>query len=312
MKILYLDCFSGISGDMFLAALIDAGADVSYIKQELGKLNLSGFELQTKNVVKNGITSVKADVVVTEAAAHTHHRHYTDIVQLIEQANLAPDVTATALDIFLRIGKAEGKIHGIPLEKVHFHEVGAVDSIVDTVGAALALHSLQVDRVLSSPIPMGSGFVRCDHGLYPVPAPAALEIMKGLPLAHSVHKAELTTPTGAGIAASLVHDWMEAMPHMKVTAIGYGAGTRDLPQQPNALRSVIGDTTAANLELAIQREQNRHQQNHAHHHAHDHEHHHHSHNHSDDHAHHHHDHTHDGEHSHHHHHDHGHDHNEHP
>lgn len=146
---------------------------------------------------------------------------------------------------FAKIGEAEAKIHNMPLERVHFHEVGAIDSIVDIIGVALALDSLQVDKIVASPIPLGSGSVKCDHGIYPVPAPATLEIMKGLPIAASMIEKELTTPTGAGIVAAVANEFSTGMPAMIVESIGYGAGTRDLPQHPNVLRVIIGESTSS-------------------------------------------------------------------
>ena len=163
-------------------------------------------------------------------------------MKLIQDADLSPKATEISLAIFEKIGAAEAKIHGIPLDKVHFHEVGAVDSIVDIVGVALAVDNLNPDRILSSPVPLGSGTIRIDHGLYPVPAPATLEVMRGLPIAASPHAVELTTPTGAGIIAALVDEFSSALPPITIESIGYGAGTRDLPKQPNVLRTVAGFT----------------------------------------------------------------------
>ena len=284
MRILYFDCFSGISGDMTLASLVDAGANRDYIEHELRKLNVEGYTLHWRRVVKSGISALKADVVLEEHGHehghhhdhhhdhdhhhhdhhhhhhehdhnhdhghdhghghrhHHHHRTYSDIVKLIQDAGLSPKATEISLAIFEKIGAAEAKIHGIPLEKVHFHEVGAVDSIVDIVGVALAIDNLNPDRILSSPVPLGSGTIRIDHGLYPVPAPATLEVMRGLPIAASPHAVELTTPTGAGIIAALVDEFSSALPPITIESIGYGAGTRDLPKQPNVLRTVLGIT----------------------------------------------------------------------
>jgi uncharacterized protein (DUF111 family) len=159
---------------------------------------------------------------------------------LIEAAGLSPRAAELSLAIFAKIGAAEAKIHGIPIETVHFHEVGAIDSIVDIVGVALAVDSLNPDKIWSSPVPLGAGTIRIDHGVYPVPAPATLEMMRGLPIAPSSYSLELTTPTGAGIIAALVDEFSSSMPPMIIEAIGYGAGTRDLPNQPNVLRSVLG------------------------------------------------------------------------
>lgn len=251
MRIAYLDCFSGISGDMLLAALVDAGADRNRLEQELRKLPISGFHLEWKPVVKSGVSALKLDVIEEHAAEstkakklhvlnHHNHRSHKDIVAMIKQADLAPRVTERALAIFEKIAVAEAKIHDVPVETVHFHEVGALDSIVDVVGIALALDALEIDQLHCGPVPTGNGYVRCDHGLYPVPAPATMEILKGIPLRHTLIQKELTTPTGAGVAAALVKEF-GPLPSMIVESIGYGAGTRDLPDQPNVLRVLIGN-----------------------------------------------------------------------
>ncbi|PLS03067.1 LarC family nickel insertion protein, partial [Neobacillus cucumis] len=171
---------------------------------------------------------------------HHEHRSYKDIIQLIEAADLDNPVKETSLKIFKRIGEAEGLIHGIPLEKVHFHEVGAIDSIIDIIGAAILIHQLKIDVVKSSPIPVGTGRIHIDHGIYPVPAPATLEILKGVPIEKSDIRAELTTPTGAAIIAVLAEEF-GPIPSMKVSSIGYGAGTKTFKQHPNVLRAIIGN-----------------------------------------------------------------------
>jgi uncharacterized protein (TIGR00299 family) protein len=242
MRVLYLDCFSGISGDMSLAALVDAGADVSYIESELAKIQIEPFSLSWKRVNKRGISALKMDVILDPHTMPKHHRHYSEIVSMIIGAGFSARTTALSLTIFEKIGIAEAKIHDIPLEKVHFHEVGAIDSIVDVIGVALAIDSLEVERILSSPVPLGSGTVHCDHGIYPVPAPATLEMMRGLPIAPTPYSLEMTTPTGAGIIAGIVNDFSSSLPPMIIESIGYGAGTRDLPNQPNVLRVIVGKT----------------------------------------------------------------------
>ena len=240
MRIVYFDCFSGISGDMSLAALVDAGADRDYVETELQKIRVEPFTLHWTRVNKRGISALKMDVITDAERPPVHHRHYTDIVRIIREAGLSERATALSLAIFEKIGAAEAKIHGIPLERVHFHEIGAIDSIVDIVGVALALDSLQAERIYCSPVPLGSGTVRCDHGDYPVPAPATLEMMKGLPVAQADVAVELTTPTGAGIVSAVADEFTKGLPPMVVDAIGYGAGTRDLPNRPNVLRVVVG------------------------------------------------------------------------
>lgn len=289
-RILYLDCFSGISGDMTLAALVDAGADQGYIETELKKIKIEPFTLEWKTVMKKGISSLKVDVVIPEDHHPHHHRHYADIVKLIKQAGFNEQVQAMSLTMFAKIGEAEGKIHNLPLDKVHFHEVGAIDSIVDIIGVALAIDSLQIDKIMSAPVPLGSGTIRCDHGFYPVPAPATLEMMIGLPIAPSDHQVELTTPTGGAIAAGLVREFSAAVPPMIVQQIGYGAGTRDLPNHPNVLRVIVGEAeTGLPIWAAQEHAHSHHHHEHEHHHEHPHhEHHHHEHDHESTHDHHHH------------------------
>lgn len=275
MKTLYFDCFSGISGDMAIGSLVDAGGDPIYLENELQKLKLNDeYELKWNKVVKNGITSMKFDVILKdrENAEHSHghthdgesshghhdhhhdhhhghhhshshdhqHRAYRDIKKLIESADFTEEVKNTALKIFKKIGVAEGHIHGMPVEDVHFHEVGAIDSIIDIVGTAILIDQLKIDKVISSPVPLGSGKIHIDHGIYPVPAPATLEIMKGVPIRKSEVQAELTTPTGAAIISELAEEY-GALPSMKVNAIGYGAGTKTFKNHPNVLRVVIGE-----------------------------------------------------------------------
>lgn len=272
MKVVYLDCFSGISGDMALAAFVDAGADRDYIERELAKIQVEPFSLSWTRVTKRGVSALKMDVLLDPDTPPQHHRHYSEIADLIVRAGLSDRATALALAIFEKIAVAEAKIHDIPVEKVHFHEVGATDSIVDVVGAALALDSLDAGKVICSPIPLGSGTVKCDHGLYPVPAPAVLELMKGLPIASSFHRVELTTPTGAGIASGIADSFQTGLPAMVVESIGYGAGTRELPDQPNVLRVVVGRTDPQLTKWHISHElaQAEHAHPHAHHHQHEH------------------------------------------
>ncbi|MCS7463515.1 nickel pincer cofactor biosynthesis protein LarC [Paenibacillus doosanensis] len=307
MKIAYLDCFSGISGDMTLAALVDAGADRSYVEEELRKIKIEPFALEWKRVNKKGISALKMDVILDPDNPPSHHRHYSEIVKIIHQAGFNERVVKMSLDIFEKIGIAEGKIHDLPLDKVHFHEVGAIDSIVDVIGVALALDSLDVEKIYSSPVPLGSGTVRCDHGIYPVPAPATLEMMRGLPIAPTSYAVEMTTPTGAGIISGLVDEFARSYPPMIVETIGYGAGTRDLPNQPNVLRVVIGKADPYKHKFQMIHEDIHHTHEHHHHeheHHHDHNHHHHDHDHSHDH---HHGHEHGHSHSHSHDHDHTHE-----
>ncbi|MCR8632872.1 nickel pincer cofactor biosynthesis protein LarC [Paenibacillus radicis (ex Xue et al. 2023)] len=309
MKIAYLDCFSGISGDMTLAALADAGADRNYIEEELRKIKIEPFSLEWKRVNKKGISALKMDVLLDPNTPPAHHRHYSEIVKIIHDSGFNDRVIKLSLAIFEKIAIAEAKIHDVPVETVHFHEVGAIDSIVDVIGVALALDSLEVEKIFSSPVVLGSGTVRCDHGIYPVPAPATLEMMRGLPIAPSNYSLEMTTPTGAGIIAGVVDEFAKGYPPMIVETIGYGAGTRDLPNQPNVLRVVIGKADPYAHKFQVQHIETTH--SHAHHSEHEHHHHGHSHSHSHsngaDHSHDH-DHSHSHDHGHKHDHDHAHSH----
>lgn len=234
--IAYFDCFSGISGDMTLGALIDLGVPPEWLKETLIDLPLSGFDISVDIVHRHGVHAKHARVAVLE---HDHPRHYSDIVALIEQSQLTHSIKERSLDIFDRIATAESHIHGCAKESVHFHEVGAVDAIVDIVGTALCVDYLKIDHVVSSHIPLGKGFVSCQHGKLPVPAPATVEILKGVPVYGADIPHELVTPTGAAIVSSLA-DRFEPIPEMEIEAIGYGAGTRDLEQRPNLLRVLMG------------------------------------------------------------------------
>lgn len=267
MKILYYDCFAGISGDMNLAALIDLGVSPDYLKAELVKLSIDDeFALQCQPEKCNGIQGMQVHVRLNGqqhghshsrehthghehahvgAPAHVHdhnlaqgshlpHRNLADITAIITQSTLADPVKQTSLSIFRRIAEAEAKVHGKALEDVHFHEVGATDSIVDIVGAAICFHALDVDAVWSSPLELGGGFVRCAHGIMPVPAPATVEILHGIPTTRGGVEHEATTPTGAAIIAALAHAF-KAAPAMTTLSTGYGIGRRRTVR-PNMLR----------------------------------------------------------------------------
>lgn len=236
MKTAYLDCFSGISGDMMVGALIDLGFPLEKLEEEITKLPLHGFRLTCKRVKKNGIDAAKFSVHVEKSQ---HHRHYSDIRTMIEDSRLKDDVKKMSLNIFAALAEAEGKVHGIAPEKVHFHEVGAVDSIADIVATAIGMDYLRITSVNVSPLVTGTGIVNCDHGAMPVPAPATAELLKGIPFSRSDEKVELVTPTGAAIVKSLAASYGE-MPPMSVEAIGYGAGDKDLQSRPNLLRVFLG------------------------------------------------------------------------
>ncbi|WP_025692452.1 nickel pincer cofactor biosynthesis protein LarC [Paenibacillus zanthoxyli] len=308
MNILYYDCFAGISGDMNLGALLDAGVDADYFLREIAKLNLNGeFEVTIAKALKKGISGIKVDIRLTgdqhgphqgsEHAQHGHehghehehvhghehvhvhehvhehnytheqthiqehthhheqghphkhdhshdhphghhHRNVEDIERIIRASSLPNQVKELSMKIFMQVALAEAKVHGKPLEEVHFHEVGAVDSIVDIVGAAICLDYLQVDKILASPVQVGGGFVRCEHGLIPVPAPATVEILKGIPVKAGLVPFETTTPTGAAILAAVVDEFTDK-PDFVMEAVGYGLGNRDL-EIPNVLRVYLG------------------------------------------------------------------------
>lgn len=236
----YFDCFSGISGDMTLGACIDLGVPVDWLKDRLEQLPLTDFNLTASSVTRHGISATHARVETTE---HHHHRHFSDIVALIQNSPLSEPVKETSIRIFDTIATAESGIHGCDKKTVHFHEVGGIDAIVDIVGTALCLEYLGIDTVIASKIPFGRGFVTCQHGTLPVPVPAAVAILKGAPVYGTEIPHELVTPTGAGIVAALARSF-EALPDMVVDKIGYGAGTRDIEERPNLLRIFTG--TASN------------------------------------------------------------------
>ncbi len=238
MKLAYLDCSMGISGDMTLAALIDAGIDEETIRSAIDSLNLPGVELKTQVVVKGGFRATYVKVKHPEQHAH---RHLSDIHRIIEGSKVLTDSQQSlALKIFTEIATAEAKVHDSTIEKVHFHEVGAIDSIVDIVGAAVAFDLLGANRIICSEIPTGRGQIKIDHGICTVPAPGTTEILKGIPLVDVPVEAELTTPTGAAIVKSVVDEFGN-LPAMTIESIGYGAGTRDFPSRANLLRIFVGE-----------------------------------------------------------------------
>ena len=236
MRIAYFDCFSGISGDMLLGTLIDAGADIEKIELELKKLKLTDYKIRTKRVFKNQISATKFDVDVIE---NTHARHLSDINKIIEDSELDISVKELSKQIFKELAIVEAKIHNTSIDKIHFHEVGATDAIIDIIGSVIALKELKLDIIYSSKIHLGSGFVECQHGIIPVPAPATIELLKDIPVYSTGIKSELTTPTGAVIIKNIAKNF-GIMPEMKIEKIGYGAGTKDLTI-PNLLRVYIGE-----------------------------------------------------------------------
>ncbi len=240
MKILYYDCFSGISGDMHLGAMIDIGVDQELLLGELKKLDIDSYEIRITKDQRKGIGGTRVDVILSDKQI-PHHRSFMDISELIEESDLSQNVKTLSLKIFAKIAQVEAKIHGCAVEDVHFHEIGAVDSIVDIVGAAICLDALNVDRIFSTPVQVGGGFVTCAHGILPVPAPATVEILRGIPIKSGLVSFETTTPTGAAILAATVDHFTEVMNFMP-RKIGYGIGHRDT-EIPNVLRIYLGDMT---------------------------------------------------------------------
>ncbi|MGB6944972.1 MAG: nickel pincer cofactor biosynthesis protein LarC [Bryobacteraceae bacterium] len=241
MKICYLDAFSGISGDMTVGALIDAGADSTTLVQLLEALG-TGARFEVEKTKRRGIAASKFRVVFDkDGGAHRHLKH---ILEIIAKSGIPDRAKQNASAVFQRLGEAEAKVHDIPIEKVHFHEVGAVDSICDIVGACIGLDLLDIGAVYSAPINVGSGTVKTEHGVLPVPAPATSELLAGKPIYARGPSLELTTPTGAAIATTLAVDF-GALPPMRVIASGYGAGDYDFPEHANVLRVLIGENSGA-------------------------------------------------------------------
>ncbi len=266
MKIAYFDCFSGASGNMILGALVDVGLDVAQLEAELAKLHLHEYQLRFEKRSKHAITATHLEVEVhepthhhsrddhdhahphgsSEEHTHAHHRHLSDILALLDSSGLEEGVKKKARQIFVRLAEAEARIHNTRTEEVHLHEVSGVDSIVDIVGSVIGLHLLGIEEIHTSPIALGTGFVRCAHGMMPLPAPGTLELLKEVPVRPTDIRNELTTPTGAAILSTLTQEF-GPMPEMIVESAGYGAGSRDLKERPNLLRVCIGTKQSAPL-----------------------------------------------------------------
>jgi hypothetical protein len=259
MKMLYFDCFSGISGDMTIGALLDLGVSLDYLRTELKKLPLEGYDVQAVRVVRANISAMKFDVVMVNGEndhGHEHHHdaehhhqhpqhhhghHHTkasDILKMIRESGLNANTRRVAEAIFTKLAISEGKVHHIAPEDVEFHEVGAVDSIVDTVGAAIGFDALGVDRFICSPINVGSGFIHCQHGIYPVPAPATADLLRNATIYSKHAQTELVTPTGAAILAAVVGEF-GPIGGVSIEQIGYGAGTKQFQDFPNCLRLMV-------------------------------------------------------------------------
>jgi len=237
MKCAYFDCFSGISGDMTLGALLDAGVPIEQLRSELQGLNLPGWDLTAEKVWKNGMAASYAKVRAQDTQTH---RSLSAILGIIEKSSLAPSVKAPATAIFTKLGEAEAAVHDVPLEKIHFHEVGAVDAIVDIVGACIGFSALGIESFACSALNVGGGTAKMAHGVLPVPAPATARLLLGKPTYSNGVQKELVTPTGAAIVTTLCTSF-GPQPPMTVNAIGYGAGTADLEGQPNVLRLMVGE-----------------------------------------------------------------------
>ncbi len=241
----YFDCFTGISGDMILGALLDLGVPLEWLKEQLRRVPLADFDIVVRPVQRHGIQAASVRVAVLD---NKNSRNYSDIRALIKKSQLSDAVKSTSSAIFKRLAEAEASIHHCSVEQVHFHEVGGVDAIVDIVGAALGLDYLGINKILASPVPLGKGFVACRHGNLPVPAPATLVILKGVPVYGTDIPHELVTPTGAAILRSLAQGF-EPIPEMVIAGIGYGAGQRDFPDRPNLLRIILSAESEAAAEL---------------------------------------------------------------
>ena len=240
MTIAYFDCFSGISGDMTLGALVDGGVAIEALRAELEKLNLPGYEITALKVMRAGISATKVHVCLNEEEQPA--RHLADIRKIIEASKLSSSIKQKSIAIFERLAEVEAKVHGTTPDQVHFHEVGAVDAIVDIVGSVIGLEELGITTLVSSPVNVGSGTIKTAHGTLPVPAPATAELLTGVPSYGSSTPFELTTPTGAVILSMLASNF-GPMPQMQVGRIAHGAGGRDLAGQPNVLRLLIGEPT---------------------------------------------------------------------
>ena len=270
MKIAYFDCFSGISGDMTLGALVDVGIEPGALRSELSKLNLDyEYSLDFKKASKHHISGTRAIVRTTEshqedvikwtaessegADAHSHShehapsRHLADIFAILEDSNLERAIIDRSKQVFDRLAEAEAKVHNTSKHRIHLHEVSGIDSIVDIVGCVIGLNLLGIEELYASPLALGSGFVRCAHGLMPVPVPGTMELLKGVDVRQTQIRKELVTPTGAAIITTLAHGF-GPMPEMAIDRVGYGAGARDLEEQPNLLRICIGEKKEGSLE----------------------------------------------------------------
>jgi len=238
MKIAYFDCFAGAGGDMICAAMLDAGLDADFLKEQIGTLGLKNLKINIESAKRCGIKGLR---FIPEAEKQHHHRNLEQITQIIKKSGIAEQAKELAIKIFNRLAEVEAKIHGTKPEEIHFHEVGAIDSIVDIVSASVGIVSLDIKKVYSSPLSVGGGTVKCVHGVLPVPAPATAELIKGVPVMSGPKQVELLTPTAAAILTTVV-DEFGPLPLTRVESIGYGVGTMDLEDFPNVLRLFIGES----------------------------------------------------------------------
>lgn len=235
-RVLYFDIINGISGDMTIATLLDLGVPKETFLEEIYKLNLDGeFKINIEQKNESGIVGTKVEVITTEVNSQ---RHLSDIYDIIDKSSLNEFVKNKSKEIFMIIAEAEAKVHGTTIDKIHFHEVGAIDSIVDVVSACILVDLLGIDKIYSTSVPVGSGFVKCDHGIMPVPAPATIEILKDVPIRLNTVKGECTTPTGAAIIKTLCNEFVDVL-EFEVKKIGYGMGHKQF-EIPNILRTVLG------------------------------------------------------------------------
>jgi uncharacterized protein (TIGR00299 family) protein len=247
MRALYFDCFAGVSGDMLVGALLDLGVDPGALKQSLASLGLTGYDIKAARVKRSGIAATKFDVEVKEISQPA--RRLADIRAMIQRSELSEVTKVRSIQIFERLAEAEAHVHGVGVDQVHFHEVGAVDSIIDVVGAVLGFELLGIDRFYSSPLRVGRGTVQTEHGLLPIPAPATAELLRGVPVYSGELDGEYVTPTGAAILTSLCESF-GPMPSLKIDRIGYGAGSRNPDGFPNALRLVLAEAVEGHQSAA--------------------------------------------------------------
>jgi len=239
MNIAYFDCISGISGDMILGAFVDLGIDINYLTKELEKLEIGNFSIDVKKIMLNGISASQFKVIVDQEKKY--HRNYYNIAEIIDKSALNLKIKETSKKIFYRLAEAESKVHNQPIDKVHFHEIGAIDSIVDIVGSTICIEYFNIERVFSSPLKLGTGFIKSSHGVIPIPAPATVELVKHYPVIKTNIQTELTTPTGAAVLTTISEGVSDAL-NFIIQKCGYGAGSKEIAEIPNLTRIIIGKT----------------------------------------------------------------------